>query len=503
MSADSLPYALQESLLVALCLDTSEASERLAEILTADHFDGGEMRVIAERALKYRKEFGIPIGHNHLDDVFAEFLEARNERVVKKYTQILKGLLGAPEQLNAEYLLTRVPEFIRRQTLKAAVLKAADRYQQGGEDVADQVTEILEKGLMASIAIKANQGADVGPVIVNMSEMQMQPIFWLWPNMIPCGKLTLIAGDPKLGKSTVGLSLIATLTTAGDWPDGTRCDQASEALIATTEDDYEDTVLPRLQAMGADVKRCWSYKGYRRKVGGEVEGFDLERDLPGIERYLDAHPDIVLVLIEPVVAHLNPKFGNEVEIRRKLGMLTRLAQTRSIAVVGIMHFRKSNETSTPIHMIAGSLAYGAVARVIYGVVKDKNDPERRLFLPMGNNLAAGGLGLAYRIAGERLERGINAARIEWEGPIDITAEEAITKDQEQPKGNKRELARRWILVRVSEAPVLAEQLKEEVETGGQWSWKTVERAADELEKDKLLHRTVSGFPGKPTWSRAG
>lgn len=110
-----------------------------------------------------------------------------------------------------------------------------------------------------------------------------------------------------------------------------------------------------------------------------------------------------------MVAHLNPKTGNEAEIRRKLGMLTRLAQTRSIAVVGIMHFRKSNEASTPIHMIAGSLAYGAVARMIYGVVKDKNDPERRLFLPMGNNLAAGNQGLAYHIVGERLERGISSS----------------------------------------------------------------------------------------------
>ena len=113
-------------------------------------------------------------------------------------------------------------------------------------------------------------------------------------------------------------------------------------------------------------------------------------------------------------------------------------------------------------------------------------------------------GLAFRIGQERLDRGITTTRIDWEeGPVEITAEEAMTKDQEQPKGNKRELARHWILVRVSEAAVLAEQLREEVETIGEWSWKTVERAADELEKDKLLHRTVSWFPGKPTWSRAG
>ena len=47
----------------------------------------------------------------------------------------------------------------------------------------------------------------------------------------------------------------------------------------------------------------------------------------------------------------------------------------------------------------------------YAVVKDKHDPDRRLLLPMGNNLAAEGSGLAYRIAGIRLERGITATII--------------------------------------------------------------------------------------------
>ena len=108
--------------------------------------------------------------------------------------------------------------------------------------------------------------------------------------------------------------------------------------------------------------------------------------MPQLQQLLEDRSDIGAVVIEPVVAFVNPKDGNaEPEIRRKLRPLAKLAQQYQVAIIGIMHFRKGGDDAAPIHQIAGSLAYGAVARVTYGVVKDKNDPERRLFLSLGNN----------------------------------------------------------------------------------------------------------------------
>jgi hypothetical protein len=79
-----------------------------------------------------------------------------------------------------------------------------------------------------------------------------------------------------------------------------------------------------------------------------------------------------------------------------------------------MHFRKGGDDAAPIHQITGSLAYGAVARVTYGVVKDKNDPERRLFLSLGNSFAKSNIGFAYRIREVRVDRQITATAIDWE-----------------------------------------------------------------------------------------
>ena len=40
-----------------------------------------------------------------------------------------------------------------------------------------------------------------------MSTVSPEKVLWLWPGRIPLGKLTVLDGDPKLGKSTVMLQL--------------------------------------------------------------------------------------------------------------------------------------------------------------------------------------------------------------------------------------------------------------------------------------------------------
>jgi len=479
-----------------LCFDDSETGVQIAGQVTAAFFDSGTpSRTIAERALTYRKKYGRAPGKEHIDDLFDDFLGGNK---ADAYRRVIEGLYQQAPGLNSAYLATRIAEFTRRQILKAAVLKAAEEYQTVRDDVADRVEDVLRKALDQNDNISKANGRAAELVLPKMSEMTMRPIAWMWPAMIPYGKLTLIAGDPKLGKSTAGLSLIATLTTGGIWPDGARCDEPLEAVIMSTEDDPEDTILPRLVAMGADIERCYFLRGVRLTAGGEEQDFDMGRDLAKLEQFLEEHPKVAMVLIEPVVAHVNPKdSSSEGEIRRKLRPLTKLAQRYQVAFVGIMHFRKSGDAATPVHMIAGSLAYGAVAQVAYAVVKDKNDGDRRLLLTMGNNLAMGNQGFAYRLRGLRLERGITATVVDWEGPVEITAEEAMARDNPKEAIKKADAAEAWLRTRLIPGAVTQKQIKEEVEAMGGWSWKTVERAADKIDG---LTKQKEGFRGISMWS---
>ena len=96
----------------------------------------------------------------------------------------------------------------------------------------------------------------VAPVrLCAISEVTPRPVDWLWPHRLGLGKLSLLEGDPGLGKSFLALDLCARLSTGRPWPDGTASPSASACIYLTGEDGAHDTIAPRLRALGAHPGR--------------------------------------------------------------------------------------------------------------------------------------------------------------------------------------------------------------------------------------------------------
>jgi hypothetical protein len=271
----------------------------------------------------------------------------------------------------------------------------------------------------------AAEPAPVGgaPVIVRLLDVQPEPVAWLWPGRIAMGKLTLIAGDPGLGKSLLTLDLAARVSAGAGWPDrpGERFEPGGVVLLSA-EDDLADTVRPRLDAAGADCSRIVAIKGVS-VVGdcGAVVGarlVDFVCDLPALEQAIRAVEGCRLVIIDPLTAYLGAVDSHKnAEIRGLLAPLADLAARHRIAVVGVTHLNKA--TGGPaLYRTSGSLAFVAAARAAWLVTKDRDDPHRRLMLPAKNNLSGGADGLAFRIGG--------GPRVEWvDGPVPTSADEAL------------------------------------------------------------------------------
>ena len=52
------------------------------------------------------------------------------------------------------------------------------------------------------------------------SNVKASEVEWVWYPYIPCGKITMLQGDPGEGKSTLIIHIAATLTKGGYLPDG-------------------------------------------------------------------------------------------------------------------------------------------------------------------------------------------------------------------------------------------------------------------------------------------
>ena len=67
-------------------------------------------------------------------------------------------------------------------------------------------------------------------------------------------RAAVLDGDPKLGKSTLTLDIAARITTGTPFADGHR-PQIGNVVLLSAEDGIGDTIRPRLEAAGADLRR--------------------------------------------------------------------------------------------------------------------------------------------------------------------------------------------------------------------------------------------------------
>jgi len=323
------------------------------------------------------------------------------------------------------------------------------------------------------------------PDIVRMSDVAPTMVEWLWPNRIAIGKVTLIPGDPGLGKSFFSLDVAARVSTGAPWPDdpsGTKRDPGGVVLLSA-EDDPADTIRPRLDAALADVNRIVLLRGTLAKApDGKIQErwFSFEDDLPALEAAIGEVDDCRLVVVDPISSYMGKcDSHNNAEVRAVLGPLARLATDKKVAVVCITHLRKGDGSA--IYRAIGSLAFVAQSRAAWCIVKDREDPtgRRRLMLPVKNNLAEDSTGLAYKIA----RAGDSAAAfVQWESePVTKSVDEALTAPKRNgPEAEDRREAEEWLRRTLATGPRLAKEAEDEGKAQYAFSQRTIERARKEV-----------------------
>ena len=330
----------------------------------------------------------------------------------------------------------------------------------------------------------APKGEAVGAslLIRRASDIEAQPITWLWPNRIAVGKLTLFAGDPGLGKSQLTAPLAAVVTTRGQWP----CDEGRAAqgsvIIFSAEDDAADTIVPRLLAAGADLSRVHIVEAVAIDDGkGKTSRrmFHLEVDLARLEAELVRVGDVRLVIIDPITAYLGGvDTHRNSDVRGVLGMVAEMAARHRVAVVAVSHWNKSG-AGPAVNRVTGSGAFTAAVRAAFMIAKDPDNLERRLFVPMKNNLARIDGGLAFRIEQHTVgeANAILASAIVWDGEqVMRTADEILAAaDNAGTNQSARDDAAGWLRELLADGSLPAKQVQSEADAAGH-SWATVKRA---------------------------
>ncbi|MBI4560542.1 MAG: AAA family ATPase [Candidatus Rokubacteria bacterium] len=375
----------------------------------------------------------------------------------------LAGLVDqVPTAANVAYHAAIVKHEAGLRRIVESCMRASERAKSNGMDPGAVVADLWEE-----LRPLESPDESLGPVLVRLEDVASKPVTWLWPGRIPQGKLTLIVGDPGLGKSFLTIDLSARSTRGAPWPDG-EPGRTSDVVILTAEDGLADTVRPRLDALGGDPARIHVLTGI-----GDPEKpatFNLARDIPHLEDAV-LRTRASLVVIDPLSAYLaGIDSHKDADVRSILAPLAAMAERNGVAVVSVVHMNKGQQRQA-LYRAQGSLAFVAAARAVFGVAEDLDNPGRRLFVPLKMNVAPKPPGLAFRLDGGRLT---------WEaGTVDVDADAALGGREASAERSEREEAAEFLREILADGSMSADEVKRQARGAG-ISEMTLRRARADL-----------------------
>jgi hypothetical protein len=323
---------------------------------------------------------------------------------------------------------------------------------------------------------------DTPPLTIPVRDLIPRAVSWLWPGRLAIGKLALLEGDPGLGKSLAVLDLCARLTTGRPFPNDCPTPGPANALVLNAEDGREDTIRPRLEALGADLSRVFVFR--------QDETTSLLR-LPSETAFLKKaliETAARLVVIDPIVAFLEPgvQITSDQSVRHALCALSDLAEARQSVVVLIRHLNKSGDIHS-LYRGGGSIGFQAACRSSWLVALDPGDPKRRILAQVKNNLAPYQPSLVFQVENSPAA----PPTLTWLGESTLLAGQLLAGAVQRPPVCVRDFARDFLLEFLKDGPRTLHEIWDAAQKHGVGSRRTMHRA-----RDKLNIRTVEVYLNK-------
>jgi putative DNA primase/helicase len=256
--------------------------------------------------------------------------------------------------------------------------------------------------------------------------------------------------------------------------------------------------------MDADLSRIAFIDGATEIVDGELRkvAFDPAKHLPALALRVAQEPP-ALVIIDPIVSAVAGDSHKNSETRRGLQPLVDLARLHDFALFGVTHFSKGTQGRDPTERVTGSLAFGALARMVFVATKTR---EGRVFMKSKSNIATDEGGFGYDIEQTQVPNypDIFASRVLWGAAIEGNAREVLAEAEaeEQTDGGGNESTETDEAVEalrdvLSDGEIVAKEAKATMRAAG-YTDKVIRLARERL--GVLVRRQGFGIEMKSLWS---
>ena len=322
------------------------------------------------------------------------------------------------------------------------------------------------------------------PISVSLqcaADITPEPIHWLWDGWLAKGKLHIFAGMAGTGKTTIAIALAATITTGGRFPDGSQSPIGS-VLIWSGEDSPADTLVPRLMAAGADLSKVHFVGDITADY--ELRSFDPATDMQSLMIKAASISDLSLLIIDPIVNAVAGDSHKNGEVRRALQPVVDFGEKLNCAVLGITHFSKGGQGKDPLERVTGSLAFGALARIVLATATILDgDSTKRIVCRAKSNIGIDSGGFEYDLQQKDVGNGIFSSYALWGDSVDGSARELLAEPDNRETGENGnsalDEAKDFLQELLADGDMAQKDIEVEAKGAG-LAMRTIQRAKKEL-----------------------
>ncbi|MGO1827049.1 MAG: AAA family ATPase [Corynebacterium variabile] len=263
------------------------------------------------------------------------------------------------------------------------------------------------------------------------AHVRTEKVDWLLDCWIPKGAVSLLSGREGIGKSTIAVDWAAQAST------GKLTGRPQNVAYVVSEDSKEHTVVPRLKAAGADLRRVM----FPEVEFPDPDTGDIYRrtlDLPGdtslLEQFIiDRHVGLVILDAAKSVMSSKLKGNDDMDIRRFLEPLARIAEATGTTFVCLVHLSAKKASADTGNLIMGSSAWSQVARSVVTVAADKDAGTVKVWNSKAN-LAPRIRTMEAQVVSATVatddDQDTEVGRIQWIGECDTDGTDLLNPDAE-------------------------------------------------------------------------
>ena len=291
--------------------------------------------------------------------------------------------------------------------------KFADRPKQLHKEIDKVIIERVTKGRLKDRnpsveSIESDKG------YITMNDVVMKPVQWVTPGWLVKGKITIVEGDPGIGKSFLVQQMCVNAINGERFPAmgqyGQRGVRNAKIMYIDLENDPETDTKSRLIDMGLKEDKLDQYMQYYRPFSlTDFEDFEKFEEV-----VKDYEPDIIV--FDTIMSYMGGSDTHKAsDVQQTLSRLSIIAQDYDCAVVLIRHLGKTSRDNVK-HAGLGSIAFTGMARMVHLVRLHPNDEEMAIIKTIKANFCKPEPALKFFIEALPARAGrFNRAKVTIEG----------------------------------------------------------------------------------------